>query len=224
METPEAPLAILYDDDDALSTNSDGILVALPKAPQPMPIAALPDPGYSKGLGKGIAEQLPLVLAGSGPSHPIAIPELVSAIAQPLLLALADIEQLPLLADGVLVGPLPLALAALPRDRRDRLWIPGLNGAQVAYQDYLGPNGNRYTNFLLKCTLHNTCVKTKGADGPLSVRLGRTGPLAFLHAWIDCDQHPGRSHAASMPTPASVQAFHMAHSEALEVLWHQLVV
>jgi hypothetical protein len=222
MDAADAPLAIL-DDDDALSDNSDGIMVALPKAPRPLPIAALPDPGYSNCFGNGIAESLPLAPADPGPT-PIADSGQSPAIAQPLPLALADLEQPLPIADGVLVGPLPLAPAAPPRDRRDRAWIPGLNGAQVSYQDYVGPSGNRYTNFLLKCPLHHSCNKTKGAIGALSVQLGRTGPLAFLHAWVDCDQRPGRSHAASMPTPASVRAFHEAHSEALEALCSILVV
>jgi hypothetical protein len=242
IEAPEAPLAILYDDDDAHSDNSDGIMVALPKAPRPLPIAALPDPGYSNCIGNGIAASLLLAPAGPGPCFgngiaeslplapadpgptPIADSGQSPAIAQPLPLALADLEQPLPIADGVLVGPLPLAPAAPPRDRRDRAWIPGLNGAQVSYHDYVGPSGNRYTNFLLKCPLHHSCNKTKGAIGALSVQLGRTGPLAFLHAWVDCDQRPGRSHAASMPTPASVRAFHEAHSEALEALCSILVV
>ena len=122
--------------------------------------------------------------------------------------------------DDVLVGsaaPQPKAAA----ERRD--WIAGLCGAQVAYQNYVQHTGSTYTFYLIRCTYHaQPCIKTKGIGGKLEANLGRAGPLAFLHAWLDMEAPPERTHASQNPTLAMARTFHEAHKPELEALCDRL--
>ena len=116
-----------------------------------------------------------------------------------------------------------LATAAPARDRRERQWVPGLNGAEVAFHDYVDPTGLRYPHFLLKCSAHTGCVKTKGIGGVVGEQLGHIGPLAFLHAWLDCEAPLGKTHPRINPSLVAARAFGTAHNDELEALYQRLV-
>jgi hypothetical protein len=118
--------------------------------------------------------------------------------------------------------PRPEVVPAV-REDTTYAWEPGLDGAEVVHLYYEPTNGDPpFWNWRLKCSRHpQPCQKRKIDNERSRNRLGRIGPLAFLHAWhllSDEERALTKTHARSDPNRAQVDAYAAAHREELEAI------
>ena len=131
-------------------------------------------------------------------------------------------EGLPAEAEVVAIAP------GAPRRPRRRLrevpldWRSGI-GCLIAYEEYMKRDGTMYLNYTVECNRHLGCEKTVGrTPGNLRSHGGEIGVLAFLHAWLDVDAVPGKTHRAQNPRAEDVAAFAREHQGELDSLFHLL--
>jgi hypothetical protein len=109
---------------------------------------------------------------------------------------------------------------ASARSRSD-LFKPGLFGAKVFLEsEYTVPGKDKkMVNWMLQCPRHGgTCQKSRYV-GPGSIdEFGAIEPLAYLHAWIDEEADPGKTHRAKKPNPANVRRIAEDNRAALEAI------
>ena len=131
-------------------------------------------------------------------------------------------EGLPAEAEVVAVAP---GAPRPPRRRRREVqldWKPGI-GCHIAYEEYLKRDGTLYLNYTVECNRHLECVKTFGrTPGNIRSHGGEIGVLAFLHAWLDVDAAPGKTHRGTNPRAVDVAAFARKHHGELDSLFHLL--
>ena len=99
------------------------------------------------------------------------------------------------------------------------IWIPGLDGSEVSYQDYYFPDGRRMPSFKIRCLTHvgQDCERGHGDYDKFKTQCGDIEPLAFLHCWLKLDC-PRSKHPRSNPRDRDVAAYAEQHRDELEAL------
>ncbi|CAK0911592.1 unnamed protein product [Prorocentrum cordatum] len=106
----------------------------------------------------------------------------------------------------------PVGAAAGPaRARREaiRPFSVGLDGVEVRYDDYVGPDpaASWSPNWMLKCPRHPRCFKKRHVTERSTAKHGDIEPLAYLHAWISVEPEEGKTHPQKNPPAADVDNF-----------------
>jgi len=112
---------------------------------------------------------------------------------------------------------------AVPRVvRADRpTFQPGLDGAEIVYDNYLKANGVFDPNWRLRCTRHVGCIKRRGAVRRFERRHGVIEPAAFLHAWhlmVTPSKPSVAKHTLDEPTDEEVDVYVAEHAAELREL------
>ena len=109
------------------------------------------------------------------------------------------------------------------QSKTNNVWLPSIDGFEVAFREYVTPAGKEYRNYRLKCLRHDDCIKTKGEVESLVRRCGIIGPLAFLHAWANMDDTKSeKTHVNQNPKIADVQAVASSRRDELTQIVERL--
>jgi len=87
---------------------------------------------------------------------------------------------------AIILGP-ALPPARPERRQLGRVWVDGLNGAKLQYQDYRAPGSTTtYRNYIIRgpCSTGEVKSKTRGRTTEYQARHGEIEPIAFLQAWL----------------------------------------
>ena len=201
----------------ALTDDPDGIIcghAAASSSSRPSHDVAIVRPAVVDGGASGSAGPCP----GALPPPPLPPPAAGPPRVDPPPVAPPLVDEGDPDHDGILGAPLeaaPVVPAGPAAAKHKRVWVEGLNGAQVSFDNYVKPTGEFYCNFMIECRrCGHKCTKTKGRVRDKADDL----PLAFLHAWLDVEPLAGKSHAQTNPPKADVQRFQEANAAALTAL------
>ena len=104
--------------------------------------------------------------------------------------------------------------------KKRELAVPAIGGGDVLYELYKAPlRVEPYGNWTMYCPHHDDCERTCGVVPRNTKKLKcDLEPLAFLHAWRDCEVDPEKGHRKSPVKDEAVRKFYNEHKDELMAL------
>ena len=189
-----------------------------PRGGDRVPFDPLPAPSGASSSGAVGPEAALLAPKAAGPKAPLLAPKAaVSPPSSPESFTIGGAS-----SSGVVPGPpaaktKAAAKATARSKRKQKLLVPAVGAGEVYFMEYTNPlRLEPYGNWTFYCPHHHDCKRTMGVV-PSNMRVLKTDlePLAFLHAWRDCEVDPKKGHRKSPVKEEDVVNFYNEHQDEL---------